>query len=210
MAPLRPLVPLAALATLLLLALAAPAVVAHTAVYSEDGRVRGSLGLLNEPVSTYAVTGLDACFTHNTTSTPRPAIGGINPGNFTATLRSPSGQTHTAPLEVPFGRPNCLTFEEPLVLTEPGQYLVDLSGILNGTTIEVRDIRAGGVVIDRAEITFPATVASDEELERRIAGLEAKVAALEAEPEATKGAPAPVAALTFVLLAVLAAARRLR
>lgn len=199
------------LLTALAVALAAPAAMAHTAVFSADDRVRGSIGLLNEPVTTYAVTGLDACFTANTAA-PRAPISGINPGNFTATLRAPSGATHTAALEVPFGRPNCLTFETPLVLTEPGQYLVDLSGILNGTTLHVTGINAGGVVRDRAEITFPATVASDEELQDRIVALESKVATLDADGngEGEKGAPAPAAALTFVLLAVLAAARRLR
>lgn len=203
------------LLTALAVSLAAPLATAHTAVTSADGRVRGSIGLLNEPVSTYAVTGLDVCFTQNTASSPRPAIAGINPGNFTATLRAPSGANHTAALEVPFGRPNCLTFETPLVLTEPGQYYVALSGALNGTTIDVTGIKAGGEVVDRKGITFPAEVASDEELQGRIAQLESKVAALEAghdddEEDGEKGAPAPVGALTFLLLAVLAAARRLR
>jgi hypothetical protein len=198
----------------LAIAASAPAASAHTAVTSVDGRVRGSIGLLDEPVSTYAVTGLDVCFTHNTAA-PRTPIAGINPGNFSATLKAPSGATHTAALEVPFGRPNCLTFETPLVLTESGQYLVDLSGALNGTTIDVKDVKAGGEVVDREEITFPATVASDEELQGRIAALESKVAALQADEAGAdgggeKGAPAPVAALTFLLLAVLAAARRLR
>ena len=210
-----PRLPFLLLVTALAVAVAAPAASAHTAIYSADNRVRGSVGLLNEPVSTYAVTGLDVCFTHNTAASPRTPINGINPGNFTATLTSPSGETHTAALEVPFGRANCLTFEDPLVLTEAGQYLVALSGALNGTTIDVTGIKAGGEVVDREEITFPATVASDEELQDRIAALEAKVATLEADEHGEddddeRGAPAPVGALTFVLLAVLAASRRLR
>lgn len=187
-------------------ALAAPAASAHTTVYTVDNRVRGSVGLLNEPVSTYAVTGLDLCFTHNTAA-PRTALASVDPDNFTATLKAPSGATHTAPLEVPFGKPNCLTFEDPLVLTEPGQYLVDVSGSLNGTTIDVTDIKAGGVVLAREQITFPASVASDEALQARIAALEAQVSGVKDD---AKGAPAPMAAVTFVLLAVLAAARRLR
>jgi hypothetical protein len=127
-------------------------------------------------------------------------------------LTAPSGANHTAALVVPSGRTNCLTFARQLVLTEPGQYLVALSGVLNGTTIDVTGVNAGGVVIDRAELTFPATVASDAELQDRIAALESKVATLEAggSGDGEKGAPAPAAALTLVLLAVLAAARRLR
>lgn len=197
------------LLTALAVALLAPMAAAHTAVYSADNRVRGSIGLLNEPVSTYAVTGLDVCFSENTAA-PRAPIAIANPGDFTATLKSPSGKTHTATLEVPFGRANCLTFEHPMVLTEPGQYLVDLSGILNGTTIDVTDIKAGGEVIDRGEITFPEALASDAEMQQRITALEAKVASLEADGGDGRGIPAPAAALTFVLLAVLAATRRLR
>ena len=189
-----------ALLTAFVLSLAAPAASAHTAVFSADGKVRGSVGLLNEPVSTYAVTGLDLCFSQNTAA-PRKPINVTDPEAFTVTLRSPSGKTHAAPVEVPFGRPNCLVFETPLVLTESGQYLVDLVGSINGTTFDVKDIKAGGEVIPREQITFPATVASDEALEARIAALEAK---------GEKGIPAPAAALTFALLAVLAAVRRLR
>jgi hypothetical protein len=202
-----------ALLTALALLLAVPAASAHTAVFSDDDKVRGSVGLLNEPVSTYAVTGLDVCFTENTAA-PRAPIDGIDAADFTATLRSPSGASHTAALEIPFGKANCLTFETPLVLTEEGQYLVDLQGTLNGTTIDVKDIKAGGEVIAREEITFPAQVSSDETLQERIRLLESKVEALQDEEsggdDGEKGAPAPVAAMTFVLLAVLAAVRRLR
>jgi hypothetical protein len=164
-----------------------------------DERVRGSVGLLNEPVSTYAVTGLDVCFSQNTAA-PRKAVNVTDPSAFTVTLRSPSGETHAAAVEVPFGRPNCLVFDRPLVLTEPGQYLVDLVGSINGTTFDVKDIEAGGEVIAREQITFPTRVSSDEDLEARIAALEA---------DGEKGIPAPAAALTFALLAVLAAVRRL-
>lgn len=191
-----------ALLTALAVALAAPAATAHTAVFSADNKVRGSVGLLNEPVSTYAVTGLDLCFSQNT-GAPRAPVNVTDAGDFSATLRSPSGAAHSVALEVPFGKPNCLTFETPLVLTEPGQYLVDLAGSINGTTFDVKDVKAGGEVIAREEITFPATVASDEDLEARIA-------ALEAAGDDDKGIPAPAAALTFLLLAMLAAARRLR
>src|SRR5688572_14705786 len=131
-----PRLPPIALLTALAVALVAPSAAAHTAVFSADEKVRGSVGLLNEPVSTYAVTGLDVCFSQNTAA-PRAPVNVADPANFTATLRSPSGETHSVALEVPFGRANCLTFETPLVLTEPGQYLVDLTGSINGTTFDV-------------------------------------------------------------------------
>ncbi|HJQ93242.1 MAG TPA: hypothetical protein VJ874_03030 [Candidatus Thermoplasmatota archaeon] len=191
-----------ALLTALAVALAAPAATAHTTVFSADERVRGSIGLLNEPVSTYAVTGLDVCFSQNTAA-PRAPVELADPANFTVTLRAPSGERHSVAVEVPFGRPNCLTFETPLVLTEPGQYHVDLTGSINGTTFDAKDVKAGGEVVAREEITFPATVSSDEDLEARIA-------ALEAADGDGRGIPAPAAALVFVLLAGLAAVRRLR
>ena len=199
-----------ALLTALVLVVAAPAASAHSAVFSADEKVRGSIGLLNEPTSTYAVTGLDACFTQNTAASPRPPINIPDADNdnkpdaetdFQATLTSPSGQVFEAPLEIPFGRDNCVTFEDPLVLTEPGQYLVDIFGRINGTVIDAKGVKAGGEVIAREEITFPAKVTSDEDLEARIAALEA---------DSEKGIPAPAAALTFAVLAVLAAVRRLR
>lgn len=192
--------PLAALVAVAL-ALAVPTASAHTAIFSDDEQVRGSVGLLNEPVSTYAVTGLDVCFSQNT-GAPRAPVNVADAANFTVTLRAPSGAVHSAAVEVPFGRANCITFETPLVLTEPGQYLVDLSGSINGTTFDVEGVKAGGEVIPREEITFPDEVSSD-------ADLEARIAALEASAEDDKGIPAPAAALTFALLAVLAAIRRL-
>lgn len=199
-----------ALLTTLALVVAAPAATAHSAIFSADEKVRGSIGLLNEPVSTYAVTGLDACFSQNTAATPRPPVNIPDADNdnvpdaeteFQATLTSPSGDVFEAALEIPFGRDNCVTFEHPLVLTEPGQYLVDIFGRLNGTIIDSKAVLAGGEVIAREEITFPANVSSDQDLERRIAALEA---------DSDKGIPAPAAALTFALLAALAAVRRLR
>lgn len=205
------------LRTLLLATLAAalltPAAMAHTAVSSADGKVRASVGLLDEPVSTYAVTGLDVCFTQETTASPRPAVNVANAGNFVATLRAPDGSQHTADLEVPFGRPNCLTFAEPLVLTQPGQYVVDLTGSINGTTFTATGVKAGGAVLDRAAITFPdEDVPSDQELAQRIAALQARVEALEANAQAAADegqfAPGAPAALLLVALAAVAALRR--
>lgn len=204
----------------LLAVLVAPAASAHTAVFSADNKVRGSVGLLNEPVSTYAVTGLDVCFSQNTATTPRPAVNVGNAGALTATLRAPDGTVHEADLEVPFGRPNCVTFADPLVLTQPGQYSVDLAGSINGTTFDAKDIAAGGAVLDRGNITFPATgVLSDVQLADRIAALEARIATLEQDLAAAEAerqderrdnqfAPGAPAALLMVGLAAFVALRR--
>lgn len=202
----------AVLPLLALLLVAAPLASAHTAVYSADGNVRASVGLLNEPVSTYAVTGLDVCFSENTASTPRPPVPVANPGAFTATLTAPDGTVHTADLEVPFGNPNCLTFADPLVLTQPGQYLVSLSGSINGTTFSATGVKAGGEVLDRAVLTFPDEgIASNLDLMAEIAALEARLAQLEADQaeEESQFAPgAPLASVVLLLAAVVALRRR--
>jgi hypothetical protein len=121
---------------------------------------------------------------------------------------------HAADLEIPFGKPNCVTFADPLVLTQPGQYVVDLTGAINGTTFDVQDIKAGGAVLDRATITFPDNaVPSDAKLRDDLAAMEARVAALEAaETDDDKGdefAPgAPAALLMVGLVAIVAVLRR--
>src|SRR5688572_14506283 len=112
-------------ALLLLAALAAaviPAASAHSPAYSADDKVRASIGLLNEPVSTYMSTGLDICFTQNTTTSPRPAITVTDLTALTATLKSPDGKAFSRDLGNQFGRAGCVTFNTPLVLTRPGQY----------------------------------------------------------------------------------------
>jgi hypothetical protein len=200
-------------AAVALAALAAlPPAAAHTSVFSEDGRVRAVVGQLNEPVSTYAVSGLDVCFQQNTTA--RAPVAGVNAGAVRAVLRSPGGEEMEQDLRAQFGRPGCFTFAEPYVLTQPGQYVVDLSGDVNGTAIHFTNVTAGGPVVDRASITFPDTgLPGDLDLQADIDALEARLAALEARPTPTgpaRPAPAPAAALLLVGLAALAAARRLR
>lgn len=212
--------------TMLLVALAlclsvlAPAASAHTAIFSADDRVRGSAGLLNEPTSTYAVTGLDLCFTHNNTA--RAPITGtpLNPGALTVVLKAPSGATHTSPLSVPFGRANCVVFETPLVLTEPGQYLLDISGDINGTSFSEMNVKAGGPVRDRANITFPADgVIADHEAQDRIESLESELAQLRTrvqtleaghEEDESNGIPAPTGIYLMLGLVALAAVLRRR
>jgi len=208
----RLLMPLAM--TALAAALLLPAASAHTVSVSGDGKVRAVIGQLNEPVSTYAVSGLDICFSDNTTAS-HPAIASVDLGALTATLRSPGGQTLSQALKNQFGRPGCVTFTEPYVLTQPGQYVVDLGGKVANSTFALTGIAAGGAVVDRADITFPDSgVASNLALETRVAALEHKVDALSASaastPTPTQKSPAPVAAYLMAALAVLAAVRRMR
>jgi hypothetical protein len=198
-----------ALLTALAVALLAPGAAAHTSVFTADGNVRAVIGQLNEPVSTYAVSGLDVCFQANTTA--RTPIAAVQPGALSATLKAPNGQTLHQDLKAQFGRPGCLTFAAPYVLTQAGQYTVDLSGDVNGSAIAVTNVAAGGAVLDRTDITFPdAQVPSNLDLQARIATLEHQVGALSTTSSATHKSPAPVAAYLMIALAALAMARRLR
>ena len=206
------------LVAVLCLALAAPAATAHTAIFSADDKVRGSAGLLNEPTSTYAVTGLDLCFTQNNTA--RTPITGFNPGALTVVLKAPTGETHTSVLSVPFGRTNCVVFDTPLVLTEPGQYTLDISGDINGTSFSEVGVLAGGKVRDRANITFPQErVIADHEAQDRIEELEQEVASLRTDVQelqaghdesSSNGIPGPAPALLIIALAALVGLTRRR
>jgi hypothetical protein len=204
------LLPVALVAAFALLLV--PLASAHSPAYSADNHVRAVIGQLNEPVSTYAVSGLDICFTTNPAdATKRVALAVANPGDFSATLTAPNGLTLHQDLKGQFGRTGCLTFAEPYVLTQPGQYFVALSGAFNGTTFAATGITAGGAVVDRANITFPdSSVASDQALQARIDALQARVDTLEAAKPAKNSLPMPAAAWLLVALACLAAVRRAR
>ena len=195
-----------------------PGASAHNPVFSTDGLVRAGAGLLNEPTSTYAVTGLDLCFTTNDTA--RTPIVGFNPGALTVVLRAPNNETYTTPLSIPFGRTNCVVFAQPTVPTMPGQYKLDISGQVNGSSFAAVGINAGGPVRDRANLTFPqAGVIADheaadriEELESELAGLRSRVQALEAGDgdDGGNGIPAPAGVFLMLGLAGLAAMLRRR
>lgn len=171
------------LAAALAAAIVAPSAAAHTTVFSSDGKYRIVVGQLEEPVVTQQKTGLDLCFTLNTTAREPVAI---DLSAVQATLVSPGGEELSQELRTQFGRPGCYQFEKPYVLTEPGQYTLSLSGDLNGTALAFTGVNAGGTVEDHEEIRFPAAEAED------------------------KGAPLPAAAWLIVGLAALAAVRRWR
>ena len=174
----------------------APTASAHTAIYSADNKVRGSVGLLNEPVSVDALTGLDICFTQNVATSPRPNVDVGSPGALTAVLHAPTGATLEKALKVQTGKPNCVTFTDPFVVTQPGQYTVDLSGAINGTTISVTAVAAGGAVRPRSDFTFPdSNLQSSAQLQARVSALETKIADLEKRPAPTASAPLAMAGL---------------
>lgn len=219
---------LAATALLLL-----PAAGAHTPAYSADNKVKASIGLLNEPVVVDATSGADICFTSNDAAgTPIPIVDAFGKRNntlanhFKVELVAPSGQRFTEDVQVQFAKTHCITFLHPQVLSQPGQYVIDLTmqGALqfNGTTFNALGIKAGGAVQERGNVTFPdADVPSAQALQDKVAALEARIGALESDLAAAQaradeekkddagqfasGAPA---ALLMVGLAAFVALRR--
>jgi hypothetical protein len=205
MATLPRLAVLAALA----LVLAAPAASAHETVITADGKVRIVVGQLAEPVITYQKTGLDLCFTENNAA--RTALTTVNPGNLTATLTSPNGQTLSMALRAQHGRAGCFQFQEPYVPTMAGQYKVDVIGSANGSAVDLRGVNAGRPVQDSRDLTFPDSEVPDAlALEAQVRALESRLAALETRSGEANSIPSPAAALLIVGLAALAALRRMR
>lgn len=207
-----------ALVTLAALLLVAPAA-AHTSVFSPDGKYRAVVGLLEEPVVTYQKTGLDLCFQANNTA--RAPLSAVNPGGLTATLVSPDGERLTQELRSQFGRPGCFSFQDPIVLTMPGQYTVDLEGDVNGTMVDFTGVLAGGAVKDLGIVQFPnddpttAELASelvahgDAATKAELEALRARVQALESKPAAEpRDAPMPALLAVLAVLGIAVALRR--
>lgn len=191
-------------ATTACILLLVPSATAHSPAFSADNRVRASIGLLGEPVVVDAPTGLDICFTHNLQAGPRPVVDVAAPLDLHAKLIAPNGAVHEDDLKRQFGKDNCVTFLEPLVLTQPGQYLVELTGSINGTTFDARGINAGGAVQPRSAIAFPDQgIQSSVDLQARVAALETKISELEKRPS-----PAPGPLLMVGLLAAAILLRR--
>ncbi|HET6398343.1 MAG TPA: hypothetical protein VFH47_02175 [Candidatus Thermoplasmatota archaeon] len=200
----------------LMLAAAAPAA-AHTTYVTEDGRYRIVVGNLDEPVTTHVKTGLDLMIQlDDEARTPVT----VNPGNLTATLHAPDNMTTLQlPLQAQYGRPGAYTFNEPYVLTRPGQYTLHLVGDIHGTAVDAR-IPVAGPVGDMAEVTFPdrnapSTLRLQQEnaaLREQVDALAARVIALEhaGHDSHEEDAPVPAGVLVAGLLTAMAVALRRR
>jgi len=204
------------LVALLVALVLAPAASAHTSVFSSDAKYRVVIGLLEEPVVTYQKTGLDLCFQANTTARAPVTV---NPGGLTATLVSPDGKRLTQELRAQFGRTGCYQFQDPFVLTVPGQYNVELSGDVNGTQVAFAGVAAGGPVKDSGMLSFPNDDPTPAELsaslqakadKAELEALRVRVQALEQGGSETqaKGAPFPALAALVAVLGLAVALRR--
>lgn len=227
----RPFSLFVAMATVAILLTVIPASSAHS-VQVLPGDVRVVVGLLEEPVTTDMKSGLDICFTTNTTD-KAPVT--IDTATLEVTLESPNGHSMTQALKTQFGRAGCYTFTDPIFFTQAGQYTVDLDGKLNGADFDVHGIKAGGAVAAMSAITFPDSHVAGNlqlgndtrvnqqqiaqlqqtlaDLQQNILQLQRDVAALKASQSPTttaKGSPAPTMVLAGLAVVVVAFAARRR
>lgn len=210
--------------------LTVPLASAHNEYETDDGKYRVVVGQLNEPTVTWSKTGLDLCFQQLPPGEMDEEAEGapltVNTGSLTVTLTAPNNKTLSQPLRGQFGRPGCYQFQDPYVLTVPGQYKVDMTGSINGTPVAFHGMLAGGAVKDQVALTFPdggaptnldlssesaalknrvdTLEASNKELSQRVKALETKASATP-----SKGASAlPVVGLVLAVLAVALIRRR--
>lgn len=169
------LVPLGVLAALL----AASAASAHTTAPVAGGAYCVTAGNLNEPVTTYVKTGLELIIREGLgagtcASDDRGAdVTGAHE-SLEATLIAPSGAELTQALQPQFGTVGRYTFEEPYVLTEPGEYHVHVTGTLGDQAVDETILVGSGPVPDWSDHTFPALgLPTMQEIDGRLSALEA-------------------------------------
>lgn len=199
-------IPTVAAAILALALVAVPTAAAHKTAYTSDGKVKIVWGFLNEPAVTMTKTGLDLILTDNATGAP---ITGAET-TLQAELHIGDEEKELTGFKPQFGKPGAYT--DVITLTQPGLYVLHLSGTLNGTAIDVA-VPAAHEVEAIEETYFPETNATDhQDLAQKVSDLEARVAALEAKLKTQAETPSPVTKETggkdapgFTLLAALGA-----
>lgn len=157
-----------------------PAALAHNTVETDDGVYFMTLGHANEPTTTWMKTGLDFTVRENDGGERGDEVPGVQ-NTLTAVYISPGGEEMEGTLQLQHGAVGRYTFDEPLYLTEPGQYSLRLSGTIENSTVD-GTYNVSGPVPAWGEHTFPdVNAATNGELETRIADLEAQVARLQAD-----------------------------
>lgn len=195
---------------LCLVLFAAPAV-AHTSYVTPDENIRIVVGNLNEPITTYVKTGLDLHLYHNDAG--RTPLSGVQPGAMRAILIAPDNTTMEQDLQFQHGSTHKYTFSKPYTLTVPGQYVLRLSGTINGTAVAA-DINVAGPVESIEASAFPTPIVANDVLATQIADLESTVADLEtrlaAAESKSKSLPGPGLPILLAAIAAvaLAATRR--
>lgn len=211
--------PRAVALALLAAVLATPLATAHATAFTSDGQARLVVGQLDEPVVTHQRTGLDLCFTQNDAAkTPLR----IDPDHFAAPgghvrLRSPTGEALALALTNQTDRPGCYQSTRPYLLTEAGQYTLEIKGLVNGTALDLAAV-AVGAVQDAQALAFPGALDQDtRDLAAEVATLEGRLARLEADQAARaladeegRFAPGLPSVLLVVALAAVAGVLRRR
>lgn len=188
----------AILITLVVASFAIPSASAHASKTSDDGKVKITWGLLDEPGFTYQKNKLDLIIRDNATNA---GIGGLTAANFTEIA------LHYGEEEYALGNVTAYrgakganagdgnyTAANAVFLTRPGIYTLHVKGNIQGSEIDV-EIPAAHEYEDMSEIMFPEEIefgADTSALEARIAVLETEIAALKAQAKTQSETPATV------------------
>ena len=194
--------------------IAAPLASAHNTVQTDDGEYFLTVGHRSEPTATFLRSGLDLIIRENNDGERGDEVPDLA-GALQATLISPSGEEFSQPLTLQHGAVGRYSFGDPYILTESGQYKLRLVGTI-GTTVVDGTYDVSGPLDDYTDLTFPRTdVQTLTQLQERIDDLETKIAALEAanenddEPErVSEGIPGPAPVVFLGALGALALLRR--
>lgn len=166
----------------LLVSAVLPVATAHERYETSDGKYQIVLGEQNEPVYTYDFTNLDMIVTEIETGGP---VAGVN-ATVEATLIAPGGEELSMEIEPQHGSKNRYEFAEDYILTQPGQYKVQLDGHINGTDVTGEYLLPGPRDPFTA-VTFPhedvqdlrALQEENQDLRERIQELETRMTQME-------------------------------
>lgn len=167
---------------------------AHKTTYSADGKIKIVWGFLDEPAVTMTKTGLDLILTDNATGAP---IDGVTSSSLTVEMHKGDAEWQFKDFGAQYGQHGRYT--GVITLTEPGLYVLHLTGTINGTDLGPDGIEIPGAhpVEDINDTYFPPrnstdTSATIAKLQSDVKALQDAVAALNAKAETRSTTPATV------------------
>lgn len=184
-------------ALLALTCLALPSASAHASKTTDDGLVRVTWGMLDEPAYAGQKNRLDLIIVENAT---RAGIGGLTAENVTVTLLYGEEAYDLGAISAYRGAKGAsagagnYTSANPVFLTRPGIYTLRVAGNVMGSTVDL-EIPAAHEYEPMADIMFPDAEADPSEglaaIQAKVDELAAKVAALEADAKTQSQTPSP-------------------